>query len=105
MRVEVNGSGKHSSLLPYGNNYGRKKSYNTGPLFLKQDKCEAEGLEVNVKPGIVANLVPVVQNFFSFSPMIKTGKLERFLSSAPIAPLPGKAPVLTCKYWIRLAML
>jgi hypothetical protein len=97
MSVEVNDSGKHSSLLPYHNHYGRKKSYRTGPLFSKQNKCEVEGLEVNVKPGIVANLVPVVQNFFSFSPMSKTGKLERFLSSAPIAPLHGKAPFLTCK--------
>jgi len=27
----VNGSCKHSSLLRYGNNYGTKKSYSTGP--------------------------------------------------------------------------
>jgi hypothetical protein len=29
--VEVMGSGKHSSLLRYGNNYCRKKFYSTGP--------------------------------------------------------------------------
>jgi len=29
--VEVNGSGKHSSLLRYGNNYGGKKFYSAGP--------------------------------------------------------------------------
>jgi hypothetical protein len=28
--VEVIESGKHSSLLPYGNNYCRKKFYSTG---------------------------------------------------------------------------
>jgi hypothetical protein len=28
--VEVIGSGKHSSLLQYGNNYCRKKFYSTG---------------------------------------------------------------------------
>ncbi len=27
----MNDSGKHSSLLQYGNNYSRKKFYNTGP--------------------------------------------------------------------------
>jgi hypothetical protein len=27
----VNGSCKHSSLLRYGNNYGSKKFYSTGP--------------------------------------------------------------------------
>jgi hypothetical protein len=29
--VEVIGSGKHSSLLRYGNNYCRKKFYSTSP--------------------------------------------------------------------------
>jgi hypothetical protein len=29
--MEANGSVKHSSLLRYGNNYGRKKFYSTGP--------------------------------------------------------------------------
>jgi hypothetical protein len=29
--VEVNGSCKHSSLLHYGNNFGNKKFYSTGP--------------------------------------------------------------------------
>jgi hypothetical protein len=29
--VEVIGSGKHSRLLRYGNNYCRKKFYSTGP--------------------------------------------------------------------------
>jgi hypothetical protein len=28
--VEVTGTGKHSSVLQYGNNYDRKKFYNTG---------------------------------------------------------------------------
>jgi hypothetical protein len=32
-KVEVNGSGKHSSLLPYGNYYGRKMFYRS-KLFL-----------------------------------------------------------------------
>ncbi len=38
--VEVIGSGKHSSLLQYGNNYCRKKFYSTGPrgqFKLKKD--------------------------------------------------------------------
>jgi len=30
-RVEVNGSGKHSSLLKCGNNYSRKKFHSTRP--------------------------------------------------------------------------
>jgi hypothetical protein len=30
-RVKVNGSGKHSNLLQYGNNYSRIKFYSTGP--------------------------------------------------------------------------
>jgi hypothetical protein len=29
--VDVNGSVKHSNLLQYGNNYGRKKLYSAGP--------------------------------------------------------------------------
>jgi hypothetical protein len=29
--VEVNGSGKHSSLLQYGNNYCHKKFFSTDP--------------------------------------------------------------------------
>jgi hypothetical protein len=31
--VEVIGSGKHSSLLQYGNNYCHKKFYSTGPCI------------------------------------------------------------------------
>jgi hypothetical protein len=34
-RVEVNGSGKHSSLLQYGNNYCQKKFNSTGPWLKK----------------------------------------------------------------------
>jgi len=30
----VNGSGKYSSLFDYGNNYGRKKFYSTGPRMV-----------------------------------------------------------------------
>jgi len=33
--VEVNGNGKHSSLLRYGNNYCRKKVLSTGPWLIK----------------------------------------------------------------------
>jgi hypothetical protein len=33
--VDVIGSGKHSSLLQYGNNYCRKKFYSTGPWWQK----------------------------------------------------------------------
>ncbi len=32
VRVEVNGCGKHCSLLSYGNNYVSAKFYSTGPL-------------------------------------------------------------------------
>jgi hypothetical protein len=31
LKVEVNGYGKRSSLLRYGNNYGHKKLYSLGP--------------------------------------------------------------------------
>ncbi len=34
--VEVNGSGKHSSLLRYGNNYRRYKFYSTGSTTVVQ---------------------------------------------------------------------
>ena len=34
------GSGKHSSLLQYGNNYCRKKFYSTGPWLLRSDEKE-----------------------------------------------------------------
>ncbi len=36
-RVKVNGSGKHSSLLPYGNNYGCKMFivHAPGPRLIK----------------------------------------------------------------------
>jgi hypothetical protein len=30
-RIEMNRSGKHSSLLRYGNNYSREMFYSTGP--------------------------------------------------------------------------
>jgi hypothetical protein len=32
--VEVLGTANHSSLLRYGNNYCRKKFYNTGPSLI-----------------------------------------------------------------------
>jgi hypothetical protein len=34
--VEVIGSGKHSSLLRYGNNYCRKMFYSTGPSLFRK---------------------------------------------------------------------
>jgi hypothetical protein len=33
-RVEVTNSGKHSCLLQYSKNYGRKRFYSTGPAYL-----------------------------------------------------------------------
>jgi hypothetical protein len=35
-KVEVNGSGKHPSLLLHGNNYGHEKFYSTGPSMLNK---------------------------------------------------------------------
>ena len=40
LRCEVNGSCKHSSLLHYGNNYGSKKFYSTGPRI----SCAAKSI-------------------------------------------------------------
>jgi hypothetical protein len=34
--VEVNGNGKHSSLLQFGNNYSRKKFYSAGTWLMKK---------------------------------------------------------------------
>jgi hypothetical protein len=34
--LEVNGSGKHSSLLQHSNDYSRKKFYITGPCMLEK---------------------------------------------------------------------
>jgi hypothetical protein len=38
--VEVNSSCKHSSLLRYGNNYGSKKFYSTGPWLIGKGAFE-----------------------------------------------------------------
>jgi len=37
---EVDGSGKHASLLQYDNNYGRKKFYRSGPCRKNQKYFE-----------------------------------------------------------------
>ena len=54
--MEVIGSGKHSSLLQYGNNYCRKKLYSTGPRTEKEKKdkkdfffCEKVEVDVDRK--------------------------------------------------------
>jgi hypothetical protein len=42
--VEVNGSSKQSSLLQYGNNYGRNKFYSTAPRAEVNDNSKQSSL-------------------------------------------------------------
>jgi hypothetical protein len=44
----MNGSGKHSSLLRYGNNYCRKKFYSTGPWGLYRKTYYGRNLHISV---------------------------------------------------------
>ncbi len=50
-RVEVNGSGKHSSLLGYSNNYSPKKFYSTGGgvglVILRMMEKHRQGVELS----------------------------------------------------------
>ncbi len=51
------GSGKHSSLLRYGNNYCRKKFYSTGPWTKKFYDIETRSKEkLTIKVSPVFNL-------------------------------------------------
>ncbi len=43
--MEVNASGKHTSLLRYGNNYCRKKFYSTGPRMNRQNQGDRVTLD------------------------------------------------------------
>ncbi len=68
-RVEVNGSGKHSSLLPCGNNHGCKEFYSKGSRGLKQTKrqiyyaCRISVTRISApkRLAIVANTQKIVQ--------------------------------------------
>ncbi len=44
--VKVNGRDKHSSLLPYGNNYGSKTFYSTRPDKLSMSQVSIDEFEL-----------------------------------------------------------
>jgi hypothetical protein len=68
--LEVNGSGKHSSLLWYGNNYEHKMFYGTGPSGPKAIRI----LEVKS----VTPIINFICNFSFFRvPMITEGASEK----------------------------
>ncbi len=55
--MEVNASGKHTSLLRYGNNYCRKKLYSTGPWYHHGVTKQGKTLEVSQNIRLLKNFL------------------------------------------------
>jgi hypothetical protein len=89
--MEVNGSGKHSSLLQYGINYFRKKFNSTGPLHLichrhKQGSLTEGGRSNTIDLLVLVSLDQLLFILKGFFPLNKTSYLNQEVNRTKPSP-------------------